>query len=122
MTSRYDSGVSRSSVIRGPLAALACVLQLLVGGGSGLADAWLEGASSGAATAHVEGTGSPSCPPIHSEDCLVCRHLTALYAPEDQVVARASDAARSAKPGAPTDRLPSGRLAPTLLARAPPHS
>lgn len=122
MTARYDSGVSRSSVIRGPLAALACILQLLIGGGSGLADAWLEGASSGAATAHIEGTGSQSCPPIHSDDCLVCRHLTALYAPEDSAAARAIGRTRSAKPGAPTDRLPSGRLAPTLLARAPPLS
>lgn len=112
----------RSSLIRGPLAAVACILQLLVGGGSGLADAWLESASTGPATAHVEEPGSQTCPPVHAEDCVVCRQLTALYSPEDPGTPEGVAAGRSTKPGAPTERLASARLADTRLPRGPPLS
>src|SRR5687767_6906399 len=109
----------RLSTARRPLALLACVVQLLLGGGAGFADAWLESASGGALAAHVEETGQ-SCPPTHSDDCLVCRQLTALYGPPDASRPGARIAGRSAQVDPGATRPARVRLATALLPRAPP--
>ena len=116
---RYDSNVMPSSIARRPLAVLACILQLVLGGAGGFADAWLERASGGPATAHIEETGR-SCPPVHTDDCLVCRQLTTLYGPPAMAQAGTIGEGRSPQAAPGSERAASARLARTLLPRAPP--
>jgi hypothetical protein len=109
----------RSSIARRPLAVLACILQLVLGGAGGFADAWLESTSAGPLAAHVEETGT-SCPPAHTEDCVVCRQLTAVYGAPEAASPCPIVEGQAVRVAPKADRAPSSRLARTLLPRAPP--
>jgi hypothetical protein len=99
---------------------IAAVFELLLPTFASVADARSEAASILGASAHVEAPGSTRCPPVHPEDCVVCRVLGTYAvgasppsAPEPAVRLRCSsidDAAhplRSAKaPGDPSQRAP----------------
>jgi len=111
--------VMRPSTVRRPLALLVCIVQLVLGGGTGFADAWLESASAGPTAAHVEETGR-SCPPTHADDCIVCRQLTALYGPSDASRVGAPVVGRLAQVNPGAIEPASARLTRALLPRAPP--
>jgi hypothetical protein len=110
---------------RSRLARVVChvvaAVQLLLPGATAWADARLEReADSPRGASHVEDHTSPQCPRAHSDDCVLCQHLTRPFAratppallPTHQYVVRVSVAERARPARAVSLALPESRAPP----------